>query len=182
MQPMHLAIGLIEGLATAALILFVRRARPELFNQAPGKSVDISKPAAFPARLLAAFGLLALLGAGVFSWFSSIQPNALEWSIARATGHPDLQATESALHTQLAAWQKKLALFPEYRLTLTAQAGTGTAPPQAVTATTTEIRPTLDAGTSLAGIVGGIATLALAMAIGRLLRHLRKNSTVQSDL
>ena len=36
MLPIHLAIGLVEGLATAALLLFLRRARPELLAaQAP---------------------------------------------------------------------------------------------------------------------------------------------------
>lgn len=30
MQPIHLAIGLVEGLATAAVVAFVRQARPEV--------------------------------------------------------------------------------------------------------------------------------------------------------
>lgn len=33
MQPIHLAIGLIEGLITAAVLIFVFEARPELFQE-----------------------------------------------------------------------------------------------------------------------------------------------------
>jgi cobalt/nickel transport system permease protein len=33
MLPIHLAIGVVEGLATAAIVLFIRRARPELVNR-----------------------------------------------------------------------------------------------------------------------------------------------------
>jgi len=31
MQPIHLAIGVVEGLVTAAVVIFVWRTRPELF-------------------------------------------------------------------------------------------------------------------------------------------------------
>ncbi len=36
MQPIHLAIGLVEGLITAAVLLFVYQTRPELLQGAAG--------------------------------------------------------------------------------------------------------------------------------------------------
>lgn len=87
MQPIHLAIGLVEGLATAAIVLFLRRARPDLFSSiAPASSI---KP------LLGAVCLATALTAGVGSWFASTQPDGLEWSIARTSG-----ATEQTDHAR----------------------------------------------------------------------------------
>jgi len=41
MQPIHLAIGVVEGLVTAAVVIFVWRTRPELFEGADeGKVQD----------------------------------------------------------------------------------------------------------------------------------------------
>ena len=39
MQPIHLAIGVVEGLVTAAVVLFVYRAQPELLERSRGAAV-----------------------------------------------------------------------------------------------------------------------------------------------
>jgi len=78
MQPIHLAIGLAEGLATAAIVLFLQRARPDLFSSA-SRATSINP-------LLAAFGFAAACIAGVGAWFASTLPDGLEWSIAHAGG------------------------------------------------------------------------------------------------
>ena len=45
MQPIHLAIGLVEGAATAAIVLFIRRARPDLLALAgAGSGAPRSRP------------------------------------------------------------------------------------------------------------------------------------------
>ncbi len=81
MLTIHLAIGVAEGLATAALLLFLRGARPDL----PGSAAALSPARAASARpLLATLALAALLTGGVLSWFASTQPDGLEWSVARA--------------------------------------------------------------------------------------------------
>lgn len=172
MQPIHLAIGLVEGVASAALILFMRQARPDLFATPALALPTAPKRAPFPTRLIAGLGALALLGAGVFSWFASVQPDGLEWSIARTTGHSELQATESALHARFSAVQKKLALFADYKFTLDAKPGA----PEVATRpgagkVPKPVWPAVDAGTSLAGIIGGAATLTLVMGVGFLLRR-----------
>jgi len=80
MLGIHLPIGVVEGLATAALLLFLRRARPDLLDSAAASS-----PSRFASTrpLLAALALAALLTGGVLSWFVSTQPDGLEWSVAQ---------------------------------------------------------------------------------------------------
>ena len=97
MVPIHLAIGLVEGLATAAVLGFVLKVRP-----------DIADPSSNPAptvtsRLGAAFLAAALLVGGVVSWFASKRPDGLEWSIAKVAGHASApEAEKTRVATSLA--------------------------------------------------------------------------------
>ena len=177
MQPIHLAIGLIEGLATAALIHFVREARPDLFVDEGATGVP-SLASKLPTKLIVSLGVLALVTAGVFSWFASSQPDGLEWSIARVTGHPELEATETSVHTKLAGLQRALTLFPDYKFSLDAKdAAAEPATPKDGKAVAAEAWPAIDAGASLAGVIGGLATLSLVTLVAYLLRR-RRNVAV----
>lgn len=120
MLPMHLAIGLVEGLATAAVVGFVMKARPEIVEHE-----RLAAPATGSLARLAA-GLLAasLVLAGLLSWYASRRPDGLEWSIARVTRRSE-----------------PLAPVPDR------------------------------AKTSLAGIGGGMATLAVVGAAGWALKR-----------
>src|SRR5512138_1722809 len=69
----HLAIGVAEGLVTAAVLVLLRRARPEL--------LAAGGPPRRLAPLAAAVGVAAALGLGLAS-FASADPDGLEWSIA----------------------------------------------------------------------------------------------------
>lgn len=86
MQPIHLAIGLVEGLVTAAIISFVYKARPEII-----KSATEARPGvAYSLRaVVICFLIAALLTGGVLSRFASEQPDGLEWSIAKVTGRAE---------------------------------------------------------------------------------------------
>ncbi|NJC87025.1 MAG: cobalamin biosynthesis protein CbiM [Desulfuromonas sp.] len=152
MQPIHLAIGVIEGLATAAIIAFVHRARPELVE-----STLAGRPlGSLPIRgMLAAFALAAVLLGGVVSWFASTQPDGLEWAIAKVTGDTELPAPAHPLHHTLAAIQEKLAIFPGD----TGQSGSP-APDN----------PAGRIDNGLPGLIGGLVTLATAVLTGLLLR------------
>lgn len=93
MQPIHLAIGIVEGLVTASITHFVWKARPEIVQsaaagQAPG-------PAGMK-RVLAVLAVSALLIGGVLSWFASTQPDGLEWSVSKLVGLPQPLAGEAA--------------------------------------------------------------------------------------
>jgi cobalt/nickel transport system permease protein len=153
MLPIHLAIGVVEGLATAALVLFVRRARPDLF------SGGVS-----PRPFLAAFAAAALLTGGVLSWFAATDPDGLEWSIEKTAGAPELPAPDTGVHARLKELQDKIALLPDYDFPPIAQAAEPEPP---------ERWPAVAAGTSLAGVVGGAVTLALAWGIALALRRRR---------
>jgi cobalt/nickel transport system permease protein len=72
MQPIHLAIGVIEGLATAGVLFFVTSA-----GIVPHDSTG-------SRRTALAFLVSALLLAGVVSLFASSQPDGLEWALERA--------------------------------------------------------------------------------------------------
>jgi len=88
MQPIHLAIGLVEGLATASIVLFLRNTRPDLF---PATAHSAASPRRRPGLairpLLLGIGAVAALTAGILSWFASAQPDGLEWSLAHTTAN-----------------------------------------------------------------------------------------------
>jgi cobalt/nickel transport system permease protein len=160
MLPIHAAIGIVEGLATAAIVLFLRRARPDLLDGAP--------PAAFSMRpLLACGAVAALFTGGVLSWFASTQPDGLEWSVAQAAGIETPPAPQEGLHARLASLQQQLAWLPGYDLPAAANAATPS--PAPAPAAWPDVQP----GTSLAGVVGGVVTLALVIAVGSALRRRR---------
>ena len=159
MQPIHLAIGVAEGLATAALVAFLRRERPGVLAAAVAPSPG-SNARALPWRRIA---LAALVTGGVLSWFASSAPDGLEWSIERTAGAA-LTAPADGVHAALAAVQERTAVLPDYALPGAASADAdGEA----------QAWPAVDAGTTLAGIVGGALTLAVVAAVGVVLRRRR---------
>ncbi|MFL5299174.1 MAG: energy-coupling factor ABC transporter permease [Anaeromyxobacteraceae bacterium] len=156
MQPVHLAIGLVEGLVTAALVGAVWRARP-----------DVLAARGAPARLrplLAGLALAAAATGGVGAWFASSRPDGLEWAVARLTGGPAAAAPADALHALLARASRATAIMPGYRFRGAAEL------PGAVPAW-----PEPRAATTLSGLLGGVLVLATALAAGAGLRALRRS-------
>ena len=155
MLPIHLAIGIVEGLATVAVISVVARTRPEvLFAVSTGNASGHLRPVLF------GLAIAAVVMGGMASWFASTHPDGLEWSIAHITGGKELSQPKARLHKGLSAVQEKTALLPGYGFKPTA----GDVPTEA------EPWPAISAGTSLSGIVGGLMTLALACLVGFALR------------
>lgn len=88
MQPIHLAIGLVEGIITAGIINYVRKARPEIieasfFSRPLDAGISIK-------NVLIAFLIMAVVTGGALSWFASTHPDGLEWSIEKVTGKGEL--------------------------------------------------------------------------------------------
>lgn len=160
MQPIHLAIGIVEGLATAAVVTFVARARPEVLPTAPA-----GLPASPLRPVLLGLVLAAALVGGILSWFASAHPDGLEWALARTTGQEEVAGPEDGLHGELARVQERTAFLPDYGFKTTEDAA-----PEA------ESWPAISAGTSVSGIVGGGLTLVIAVLIGLLLRRLGAHS------
>jgi cobalt/nickel transport system permease protein len=178
MQPIHLAIGIVEGAVTAVLVAFVWKARPEL----------VEVPAARPGPLrpvLVTLGALALVIGGALSCFASVHPDGLEWAMARTSGREEMEAPAGGLHESLAGVQKRTAFLPDYGFgesesdtdTGTAAAEPGPEPQAAMgegEANENETWPAVSAGTSVSGLVGGTMVLLLAGLIGMSLRFFRR--------
>lgn len=142
MQPIHLAIGVVEGLVTAGVLAFVARAEPELLARG-------QRPA--PLRRLSPvlIGLLvaAIVAGGFLARFASTNPDGLEWAIERVTGSAQIDAPPSATHQQAAEAQGATAIMPDY----TAPGQTGDSP--------------------LPGVVGGLAVLGVVAGAGVVFRR-----------
>ncbi len=81
MQPIHLAIGLVEGLVTAAVLCFVFETRPELL-----RDVNETREGGFEAKrtlkaTVVTLAIVALVVGGGLSLFASSNPDGLEWAL-----------------------------------------------------------------------------------------------------
>ena len=157
MQPIHLAIGIVEGLATAAVVLFINEARPELFAT-PANAADAPRRSLKPVMI--GLGLAALVTAGMLSWFASARPDGLEWAMFRAAGTEGLESPSTGVHASLAAAQSATAILPDYDF----KQGESAAKEGE------EAWPAVKAGTSVAGLVGGALMLLIVTGIGAVIR------------
>ena len=165
MQPIHLAIGVVEGLVTAAVVTFVWQARPEILEKtSAGEALGSISIKKVITRL--AIGVV-LVGGGL-SWFASSNPDGLEWSMFKTAGTTELKASDG-IHRTLANIQSKTAFLPDYGFKKAKSSNPG-----AEAAETTEALPAVNAGTSISGIVGGVLTLALAAFTGLAISRVKK--------
>ena len=104
MQPIHLGIGIVEGLATAALVMFIWKARPEIINAA-FKGGTFGKVSI--KKVLITFIIMIAITGGIFSWFASSHPDGLEWSIFKTSGTGELTTPAKGVHSKLSVIQKR---------------------------------------------------------------------------
>jgi cobalt/nickel transport system permease protein len=157
MLPIHLAIGLVEGLVTTAVISFVWKARPEILECSaaarPLGNLSI-------AKVLAGLALAAAVTGGALSWFASSLPDGLEWSMAKTSGKEELEAPAEGIHSILATIQEKTAFLPDYSFRTTNDRE------PVVHEKPAPVWPAVDQATTTSGLVGGILTLLLAGGLG----------------
>ncbi|MDO4921709.1 MAG: energy-coupling factor ABC transporter permease [Phascolarctobacterium sp.] len=108
MQSIHLAIGAVEGMIIACVLLFIYDARPELIDKNNAAAARFSYK-----KTLAALAAAAFLFGGAFSLAASENPDGLEWSLGQVAGTEELDA-DSPAHAQAAAIQEAIALLPDY--------------------------------------------------------------------
>ena len=168
MQPIHLAIGLIEGLITAAVLCFVYEARPELLwtGERTGYTdadmvtgSDISTDNRGEGRLsyrktLAVLGMSAVFVGGMVSLLASAFPDGLEWSIEKLTGSTELESA-GGIYSIAARVQEFTALLPDYGFSGAESA----------------------AGTSFSGIIGGLVVLLVLVTVCKLCRLFGQQGT-----
>jgi cobalt/nickel transport system permease protein len=167
MQPIHLAIGVVEGFVTAGVISYVAGARPELLegmaaSRPPGAAVSLRK-------IVATFTLLAVVTGGALSWFASTHPDGLEWAIERVTGTGELREADHGIAPVLKEIQESTAFLPGYGFKPSASAPKKEAAAPA--------RRGIEAGTSVAGIVGAAIVFGFVLLIGAGIRTFRRRNT-----
>lgn len=119
MLPIHLLIGIGEGLATAAVIASLRRYRPDLL-------FDSTELTARPrTQFIAITVVAALLVASVAGTVASSRPDGLEWSIERTTAGAEIAESQSPLHNRAARIQRTTALLPDYEASMAGLVGVG---------------------------------------------------------
>ena len=143
MQPIHLAIGIVEGLVTAAVLNYVNQRRPELLCN--GLQTE-KRGTVSLKKLLIIFASLAIFTAGAISFYASSYPDGLEWSILNLAGTTELEAN-GGLFSFAARIQEAIAFMPDYDFKNVEEKG-------------------MLPGTSSAGIIGGLMTFLLAAATG----------------
>lgn len=152
MQPIHLAIGIIEGIVTAAILCFVYRMRPEIMESVRQRTaMKTGVPMKNSILVLAA---TALIVGGGLSLFVSSRPDGLEWAIEKTAGTTEIE-TEGSIIEGAALVQEATAIMPDYNFRDTEGESTGT-------------------GTALAGIMGGVFTFFLAGAAALVISITRK--------
>jgi len=165
MQPIHLAIGVVEGLVTAAVVMFVWKARPEIVTAAhrvePVGRVPMAKV------LVGLLAATVVVGGGV-SWFASANPDGLEWAMFRTAGVEELES-EHGIHGALSGIQEKTAFLPDYGFK--GSEADETEPSESAW-------PAVEPGTSVSGLVGGALTLLLIAVVGVVLKR-RSRSALQ---
>ncbi|MCL1918573.1 MAG: energy-coupling factor ABC transporter permease [Peptococcaceae bacterium] len=150
MLPIHLVIGLVEGIVTAAILCFVHKMRPEIMDSLQPGQPSKRLSGVSTKKVLAILAALTLLTGGFLSLFASANPDGLEWAIGKTTekvfgAETELGASEDGIFEIAANVQKSTALLPDYTL---------------------PSDPDNPAGTSVSGIIGAMITCALAGAAG----------------
>lgn len=152
MQPIHLAIGVVEGLITAAVLIFVYEARPELLWGIG--NIDNEKKEKHRLSFVATMIVLlvsSVVIAGALSLVASSDPDGLEWSIEKITGTTELE-NSGAVYEQAEQVQTTTALLPDYSFKNSESL----------------------AGTSVSGIAGSFVVIAVCTAACYLFKFFKK--------
>jgi len=168
MQPIHLAIGIVEGLVTAALVIFVWKAQPDIISTVNTTSLG----GGYIRKVLVGFSLISILTGASLSWFSSANPDGLEWSISKVSSSEELESSESGLHASLSHFQEKTSFLPDYGFK------TGDGELEAEKKANASW-PEVDAGKSVSGLVGGLLTLLITGTVGLGLKAIKRKKIVE---
>lgn len=162
MQPIHLAIGVVEGLVTAGVVLFVTRVQPELLSRTTQRKAF----AGLNLRpVLVGLTVVAIIAGGTLAWFASTSPDGLEWSVTKVAG-PARPAAPDGIHTALEDFQALTAILPGYAF----KKPVGAESPSA------RAWPAVDAGTSVSGVLGAGVVALVAVGAGFVLRRRKRRA------
>jgi len=143
MQPIHLAIGVAEGIISAAVLCFVYKIRPEIMESVFNRTAIISPM----KNVIITLAAVTLFTGGVLAMFASSYPDGLEWAIEKTSGTAELE-TKGAVMEGAARIQAASAFMPDYNFKEGAGVSEGDVSPKA--------------GTTVAGVLGSLLTFLLA--------------------
>ncbi len=152
MQPIHLAIGFVEGLITAAVLVFVYEARPELLFVSD--AVKEAKSRFSFKKTMVILAVAAVVIAGAMSLAASSNPDGLEWSIEKITGSTEVE-NEGSVYDTAAAIQETTAVLPDYAFKNSDSA----------------------LGTSFSGIIGGLVVVGVCVGACYIFKFFKKKES-----
>ena len=161
MLPIHLVIGLVEGIVTAGILCYVYKMRPEIIESV---QTGVRLSGVSIKKVLITLAVLTIVIGGALSLFASANPDGLEWAVGntikRIGGSDQELETEGAIFDAAAKAQKSVAFMPDYVF---------------------ESEPGNTAGTSVAGIVGAAITFVMAGATGLIITFVKKSKREEMD-
>ena len=155
MQPIHLAIGFVEGLITSAVLIFVNEARPEML-WGVGEGTKKEGKLAFKTTIIVIAVAAAICG-GFVSLYASAFPDGLEWSMEQVAGTTELEA-EGSVYETAESIQETTSLLPDYAFKDSESA----------------------VGTSFSGIVGAFIVAALSAVFCYAFKFFRRNTQTKT--
>ena len=158
MVGVHLIIGIVEGLITAAVLVYLSQVRPDIIAESAVNSARLSKPRVYMTIIAAT----VVIGVGL-SHFASSLPDGLEWSYSERpdqAGFESVVSNESPTIVAVEDFQSRYSLLPGY-----------TARPSAFGRSTSGEMVKAGAGwQSFAAVSGSAATMGLIWFGGWALR------------
>ena len=151
MLPIHLAIGLIEGLITAAVLCFVLDSRPELLRDVDVSGGELTAKRSLKTTIVILAVVTLVIGGGL-SLLASSNPDGLEWSLfgnseAGYSENMGLDEEDFGVHSQAAEVAESI------------QDATSFLPDYAFTESDSPV------GTSISGIIGSLIVAGVAVLI-----------------
>ncbi len=110
MTAIHLAIGVGEGLATGAVLIFVKKAEPGLLYERDRRAHHRQAM----RKSVIWFAVAALAIGGGLAFLASSNPDGLEWSIQRILGTTEPAGAVSAVADAAGAVQASTSFLPDY--------------------------------------------------------------------
>ena len=170
MMPIHVLIGIMEGVATAAVLVFMRRYKPDLLDSCK----PVSGQHKVSKKVLLVIAGVALLFGGVFSWYASSDPDGLEWSIAKIVKDGEVSSEPEMVKDMADRIQRNTAFLPDYGFAVGENGGLTEEEMEATSSSLSDSKT----GTSVAGITGGVIVLLLVYLIGLLFRNRMRDKSV----
>lgn len=165
MLPIHLAIGLVEGIITALVISYLGKRQPEILAIT---REEVSFKRKINQAIIVSLVLATLAIGGILSWFASNHPDGLEWSLFKTMGKEEIEASHSGIHDFFHRIQEKVSILPDY--------GFKQPEPQSTTTELAPNWPSVDGATSTSGLLGGLITFFIIVTITTLV-ILKKRQT-----